>query len=198
MCVRQLQQRRADVPEVRGGSKGIRSRPTSKNRCMLGILRSETNDAAGIGLNDIENPNIAKPRLGLKSLLPGDQQKLAERASIGTKRPSGPQPFIHIEGAVATPPPGHEHTSPADKAGFRAAVNKWLARIAREVGRAYSTKTEREAAEKFARSHRLSIAHAFTRRLVRADVVRELARLFEQSKGDHSIQVYNSEEQSIG
>jgi hypothetical protein len=61
--------------------------------------------------------------------------------------------------------------------------------IAREVGRTYQTKTERDAAEAFVRGHRLSIAHAFERTLVRKDVLAELARLFREAKSDHSIEV---------
>ena len=63
-------------------------------------------------------------------------------------------------------------------------MNKWIARTGKEVGAAYSTKSERDAATEFARSHRLSIANAFERRLCRKDVVAELVRLFEQAKGD--------------
>jgi len=45
---------------------------------------------------------------------------------------------------------------------------------------AYSTKTERDAATEFVRSYRLSIAHAFHRKLVRKYVVAELLRLYER------------------
>ena len=48
----------------------------------------------------------------------------------------------------------------------------------------YQTKTERDEAEAFARSHRLSIANAFERKLVRKDVVEELTRLFEARMTD--------------
>jgi hypothetical protein len=54
--------------------------------------------------------------------------------------------------------------------------------IAREVGRHYDTHTQRTAAEEFARSHRLSIANAFERKIIRADVVKALGELFEASK----------------
>jgi hypothetical protein len=72
-------------------------------------------------------------------------------------------------------------TSPAERA---AALKKWVARIAYEVAKPYETKSERDAAEAFARSHRLSIANAFERKLVRKDVVEELTRLFEARMTD--------------
>ena len=50
--------------------------------------------------------------------------------------------------------------------------------IAHEVSNHYDG-AERKAAKEFARSHRLSIAHAFHRKLVRKDVVVELSRLYE-------------------
>jgi hypothetical protein len=59
------------------------------------------------------------------------------------------------------------------------ALNRW---IAKEVGRQYETKTERDAATAFVLQHRLSIANAFTRGIVRGDVVKTLDELFEQSK----------------
>ena len=66
-------------------------------------------------------------------------------------------------------------------------MNKWIARIGKEVGAAYSTKTERDAATEFAWSHRLSIANVFERRLCTNDVVTGLLRLFKEARGDHSI-----------
>jgi len=54
--------------------------------------------------------------------------------------------------------------------------------IARDVGRGYQTDTERTAAEAFVREHRLSIANAFERKLVRKDVVAALTRLFEETR----------------
>jgi hypothetical protein len=61
-------------------------------------------------------------------------------------------------------------------------LNRWVALIARDVGRAYETHTERTSAEDFVRSHRLSIARAFERKLCRKDVVAELARLFKAER----------------
>lgn len=69
-------------------------------------------------------------------------------------------------------------------AGRKAALNGWIGRIAKEVATTYQTFDERTAATEFVRSHRLSIAHAFERKLVRNDVVIELARLYEASKID--------------
>lgn len=56
--------------------------------------------------------------------------------------------------------------------------------MARDVGGRYQTKTERDEAEAFASSHRLSIANAFECKLVRKDVVEELTRLFEARMSD--------------
>jgi len=64
--------------------------------------------------------------------------------------------------------------------------------IEKEVAKPYETYSERSAAEAFARSHRLSIAHAFERRIVRGDVVAALLRLFRETKSGHSIEVINS------
>jgi hypothetical protein len=105
-------------------------------------------------------------------------------ASIHLQRsPGSPardrQPFVLITGAVY---PGS--LSWSTPAGRRAALNKWCAVIVREVGKRYQTKTERDEAEAFARSHRLSIANAFERKLVRKDVVEELTRLFEARMTD--------------
>jgi hypothetical protein len=47
------------------------------------------------------------------------------------------------------------------------------------------TKTERDAAIEFVRGHRLSIANAFERRLVRGDVVAVLARLYAGQRAGH-------------
>jgi hypothetical protein len=49
-----------------------------------------------------------------------------------------------------------------------------VSKVARDVGKRSQTKTERDEAEAFARSHRLSIANAFERNLVRKGVVEEL------------------------
>jgi hypothetical protein len=59
--------------------------------------------------------------------------------------------------------------------------------IAREVAKPYETKSGRDAAEAFARSHRLSIAHAFYRKLCRKDVVSAITCLFEDQKHDNLI-----------
>ena len=63
-------------------------------------------------------------------------------------------------------------------------MSKWVSKVARDVGKRYQTKTERNEAEAFARWHRLSIANAFERKLVRKDVVEELTRLFEARMSD--------------
>jgi hypothetical protein len=88
-------------------------------------------------------------------------------------------PFALIDGRVSDFPP-----SWIDAKGRAAALNRWCAAIAREIGRAYQTKTQRDAAEAFARSRRLSIANAFERKFVRKDVVEELTRLFEARMTD--------------
>jgi hypothetical protein len=59
----------------------------------------------------------------------------------------------------------------------KAAVSTWLRRIAKEVGMLVPC-GQREAAEDFVKSHRLSVANAFQRRLAKADVVRAMAELF--------------------
>jgi hypothetical protein len=76
--------------------------------------------------------------------------------------------------------PGASWSTPE---GRRAGLNRWCAVIAREVGKAYQTKTERGLAEAFVRPHRLSIANAFERKLVRKDCG-ELTRLFEARMSD--------------
>jgi hypothetical protein len=62
--------------------------------------------------------------------------------------------------------------------GRRAQFCRWYLRIIREVSRSFPPGPERAAAAEFARSHRLSVANAFTRRIVRPDVVRALADLY--------------------
>jgi hypothetical protein len=64
----------------------------------------------------------------------------------------------------------------------------WIAKIVREVGRKYETNSERTAAEAFVRSHRLSIANAFERKLVRKDVVAELTRLYRAQKDNIPVE----------
>ena len=66
-------------------------------------------------------------------------------------------------------------------------MNRWCHVIAREVASQYQTKTERDAAVEFVRQHRLSIANAFERRIVRGDVVAALARMFEDQKDDNPV-----------
>jgi hypothetical protein len=114
-----------------------------------------------------------------------------------SKPACSPMPFVHIDGAVY---PGEP--SWTDPKGRNAAFNRWVWVISKEVAtlvapapvqpgqdglsgslpglpRPYQTKTKQDAAAEFVRRHRLSIANAFERRIVRADVVAELARLFE-------------------
>jgi hypothetical protein len=57
-------------------------------------------------------------------------------------------------------------------------LGRWISVIAREVGKRFDTHSERSAAEAFVRSHRLSIANAFHRKLVRKDVAAELSALY--------------------
>jgi hypothetical protein len=71
-----------------------------------------------------------------------------------------------IEGTVSPFPPSWDTPE-----GRWTVLNRWCAVIAREVDKRYQTKTERDEAEAFARSHRVSIANAFERKLVRKDVV---------------------------
>jgi hypothetical protein len=68
--------------------------------------------------------------------------------------------------------------------------------IAREVGKRFDTHSERSEAEAFARSHRLSIANAFERKLVRKDVVAELVRLH-QLEIEHKADVSLSQSQDV-
>jgi hypothetical protein len=77
-------------------------------------------------------------------------------------------PFTHIGGAIY---PGDPTWT--DPNGRAAALYHWREKIVFEVGRKFETKTERDAAEDFARTHRLSIANAFERRVVRTDVVND-------------------------
>jgi hypothetical protein len=86
-----------------------------------------------------------------------------------------PQPFVHIEGSPVQPPEGLAFT--ADPRAVSAAVSTWLRRIAREVGAAVPW-DQREAAEAFVKSHRLSVACAFQRRLAKADVVKAMMEIF--------------------
>ena len=51
------------------------------------------------------------------------------------------------------------------------ALSRWVAIIAHATGKQFPEGEERAGAKKFVLSHRLSIAYAFHRRIVRADVV---------------------------
>jgi hypothetical protein len=58
-----------------------------------------------------------------------------------------------------------------DAKGRAKALNAWCWKIAREAAAPYGTKAEQDAVTGFVKSHRLSIANAFERRIVRKDVV---------------------------
>src|ERR1700730_16804385 len=81
----------------------------------------------------------------------------------------GPLPFALIAGAVYPGDPSW--TGPE---GRRKAHNYWVWKIGREVESRYQTKAERDAAAEFVLRHRLSIANAFERKIIRADVVKAL------------------------
>lgn len=91
-------------------------------------------------------------------------------------RPS-PMPFVRIEGAVF---PGEDSWS--DARGRAAALTSWVFLIAKEVSRQLDTAAEHDAVATFVQTHRLSAASAFTRRIVRADVVATLVELYRASK----------------
>ena len=59
--------------------------------------------------------------------------------------------------------------------------------IAKEAAAPFQTYSGQEAVKAFVQSHRLTIANAFERKLVRKDVVAGLLRLFNQSNDDDSI-----------
>jgi hypothetical protein len=96
-----------------------------------------------------------------------------------------------IQGTVSTHP-----VSWGDPKGRAVGLNAWITRIAKEVGAAYQTKTERDAAVAFVKSHRLSIANAFERKIVRGDVVKELTRLFREIPRPADVTKYNFPEAS--
>jgi hypothetical protein len=78
-----------------------------------------------------------------------------ESALSGANRlQAGPMPVVMISGAMY---PGEPFWT--DSKGRAAALNRWVAVIAKEVGKRFDTHSERSAAEDFARSHRLSIAN---------------------------------------
>ena len=64
--------------------------------------------------------------------------------------------------------------------------------IAKEAAAPFQTYSGQEAVKAFVQSHRLTIANAFERKLVRKDVVAELSALYEKSKDDDPILVINS------
>ena len=87
-------------------------------------------------------------------------------------------PFILIAGEVSPRPVSW--TTPDER---HAALNRWIAIISTEVSRRLPPGPERVVAKDFVYSHRLSVANAFERRIVRADVVSELARLYVPAAG---------------
>jgi hypothetical protein len=111
----------------------------------------------------------------------GDKSELVDqtgaRSQALAKSAHVPMPFIEIQGQVYEGKPSW--TSPDER---RAALGRWISLIVREVGKPYQTKSERDAATLFVRSHRLSIANAFHRKLCRKDVVEELGRLLAQKE----------------
>jgi hypothetical protein len=123
-------------------------------------------NAKSLGITKMADVALSMPAKNRPADLSAEQDRAA-------KPPAAPQPFVEISGQISVFP--LSWTTPAERG---AAMNRWVARIAREVGKAYETKPERDAAEAFVRGHRLSIANAFQRRLVRKDVVRVLGEMF--------------------
>lgn len=82
--------------------------------------------------------------------------------SIRQPRPS-PAPFVRIDGDIY--PGGNSWVDAKSRA---AALTSWRFKIAKEI--AQHTPLEHDAAEAFVQSHRLSVANAFERRIVRGDV----------------------------
>lgn len=107
-------------------------------------------------------------------------------AKTGSRDGKSPKPhaaFVTIEGEVC-----QGVDSWPDSKGRAGAIGRWFALVARDVGKSYTTTPERDAAIAFVQLHRLSIANAFSRRIIRADVVAELARLYRLSAGvDHEV-----------
>jgi hypothetical protein len=91
-------------------------------------------------------------------------------------------PFTVIIGSIYEGAP-----SWSDAKSRAAALWHWRGKIIFEIGRHYQTKTERTTAEAFARSHRLSIANAFERRLCRKDVVEALGKLYQGQKNNEPV-----------
>jgi hypothetical protein len=141
--------------------------------------------------NDPEHVEYARNDVrDLNTHGPGDTQvcgDLVRPDAAAQEPPSKPHhpradarlPFAAITGTVSPFPVSW--TTPEER---KAALGRWVARIAREVASPYQTKSERDAAEQFARSHRLSIANCFQRKLCRTDVVEALIELYELSKAD--------------
>ena len=88
-------------------------------------------------------------------------------------------PFTLIPGEVSPHP-----VSWATSDERTAALGRWVSIIAREVARRFAPGPERLGVKTFVHSHRLTIASAFERRLVRRDVVAELTRLYQLNRAD--------------
>src|ERR1700730_9434399 len=95
-------------------------------------------------------------------------------AQLHVQRDCEPLPFVKIEGRAA-PGPFADNGSPKPSE-----IRRWTRFVARDMGNQFPD--DSEAAREFAFRHSLSIANAFHRRLMRADVTAELTRLFDASK----------------
>ena len=123
-------------------------------------------------LSELPSKTCKKPARALLDQAPTVGGQDAHAGSLpGLRRPL---PFVAIPGTVSDFPVSW--TSTTDRA---AALNRWCAIIATETMRSFPAgSSDRLGAKKFVWSHRLSIANAFERKIIRVDVVAELARMF--------------------
>lgn len=102
--------------------------------------------------------------------------------------PAAPASFVLITGEPAPPDP--RDAKPRTAAQRKEELERWIVGVGVAVRRSFPAGSrEGKAAVEFAKSHRLSIANAFQRRIKRDDVVAELLRMYQteiQSNSDVS------------
>lgn len=101
----------------------------------------------------------------------------AEEVSVSYQH-SPASSFVLITGKPAPPDP--RDAKPRTAAQRKEELERWIVGVGLAVRRSFPAGSrEGKAAFKFVKSHRLSIANAFQRRIKRDDVVAELLRMYQ-------------------
>jgi hypothetical protein len=121
----------------------------------------------------------AKLKIAAPPALPLEPTAKSEAAIVANPHSrTTPASFVLITGEPAPPHP--RDAEPRTAAQRKEEIDRWIVGVGLAVRRSFPAGSlEGKAAFKFVKSHRLSIANAFQRRIKRDDVVAELLRMYQ-------------------